>query len=230
MNNSTLMLAIENNADWCWRVWRSHGLLSYQGERLWSCVEEVPDFYPNVVTLQQGGDDMVADIAKVRAQYAGQRFSVKDSFAELDLGALGLRRLFDAQWLCLAPETRRPAKPSLDWAPVTSDEELAGWEIEWDIRAAGSAPIFRPALLADPTVTFWAGRSAGALKAGYISNITGAVVGLSNTFGRYEDCLAHAAHQFPAHQLVTYEPNEASAPALNLGFEALGDLTIWILA
>jgi hypothetical protein len=79
-------------------------------------------------------------------------------------------------------------------------------------------------------VTFWAGRSAGTLKAGYISNITGAVVGLSNTFGRYEDCLAHAAHQFPAQRLVTYEPTEAAAPAINLGFEAIGDLTIWISA
>lgn len=228
MPNPKAILAIQNNAEWCSRIWKCHGLRTFQEKHLWFCPADVPDFYPNVITMQQGETDITGEIAEVRTQYASQNFSVKDSFAEADLRELNLHRLFDANWLYLSPENNKLPAPNLDWAPVKSDVELGFWETHWDAREDGCKSIFLPALLADPSVEFWAGRSQGNIEAGFITNITGPVVGISNTFGMYEDCIAHAAFQFSNYGIVSYENTETVSEATSLGFEITGDLAVWI--
>jgi hypothetical protein len=228
MSKSKTMLAIQNNAEWCLRIWKCHGLRTFQEENLWFCPDKVPDFYPNVVTMQQGEADIIRDITKVHAQCASQGFSVKDSFAEVDLGKLELHRLFDGNWLYLSPENKKSAVTDLDWAPVLSDAELSVWEAQWDGREEGRESIFLPALLTDPSVEFWAGRSEGEIKAGFISNVTGPVVGISNTFGLYEECVTHAACQFSNFGIVTYEDIGSVPEATSTGFEVIGDLTVWV--
>jgi hypothetical protein len=227
MSKSKTMLAVQNNAAWCLRIWQCHGLPTFQEENLWFCPVDVPDFYPNVVTMQPSGASIIGKIKEVRAQNASQDFSVKDSFAEIDFRELDLDRLFDANWLYLSPENKKPSAPSLDWAPIESGVELSIWESQWDDRAEGCESIFLPALLTDPSVQFWAGRSEANIRAGFVSNVTGSVVGISNTFGPYEDCVAHAARQFSNYGIVCYEGIETVSEAINLGFEVTGDLTVW---
>ena len=141
--------------------------------------------------------------------------------------APGKQAVFDANWLYLSPENKKPSAPSLDWAPIESGVELSIWESQWDDRAEGCESIFLPALLTDPSVQFWAGRSEANIRAGFVSNVTGSVVGISNTFGPYEDCVAHAARQFSNYGIVCYEGIETVSEAINLGFEVTGDLTVW---
>lgn len=230
MSKSKVRLAVHNNAQWCLTIWQCHGLQTFQKDSLWSCSADVPDFYPNVVTMQPAGAALTAEIANIRAQNASPRFSVKDSFADLNPERLGLARLFDANWLYLAPGDRKPTPPDLHWAPTSTAVELARWESCWDGREGDCDPIFLPALLADPSVAFWAGWSDGEIKAGYISNVTGPVVGLSNNFGPYEDCVHHASSQFSDLGLVSYEATDAVSTAKRAGFDVIGDLTVWISA
>ncbi|MEH6476969.1 MAG: hypothetical protein V7727_14860 [Sneathiella sp.] len=228
MANSKTMLAIQNNAEWCLRIWQCHGLRTFQEKNLWFCPADVPAFYPNLITMRQGVADITGEIAKARTEYASQNFSVKDSFAETDLQELNLHRLFDANWLFLSPGHNKLPASNLDWAPITSDFELGIWETHWDAREGGCKSIFLPALLADPSVKFLAGRLEGNIEAGFITNITGPVVGVSSTFGMYEDCIAHAAFQFPNYSIVSYENVETVSEATSQGFEITGDLAVWV--
>jgi hypothetical protein len=51
---------------------------------------------------------------------------VKDSFAELELAALGFVELFEAQWLFREPEPA-PGKGSLTWTVARTDDDLVQW-------------------------------------------------------------------------------------------------------
>jgi hypothetical protein len=94
-----LHAAVINNARWCDAVCRSHG---YPGEftgRLWVSPRHALPFYPNAITLSP---DVTAAEATA-GQDPSRPYSVKDSFARLDLASRGLTPLFDAHWIALPP-------------------------------------------------------------------------------------------------------------------------------
>ena len=95
----SLHAAVINNARWCDAVCRSHG---YPGEfsgRLWISAGHALPFYPNAITL---APDVTAAEATA-SQDPSRPFSIKDSFARLDLVPHGLTPLFDAEWIALPP-------------------------------------------------------------------------------------------------------------------------------
>ena len=98
-----LRAAVANNAAWCDAVCRSHG---YPGEfavRTWISRRHDLPFYPNAITLSP--EATAADTQAARAP--DRAYSVKDSFARLDLAPAGLAPLFDADWIAWEPA---PAK------------------------------------------------------------------------------------------------------------------------
>ncbi|MBL4907623.1 MAG: hypothetical protein JKX94_09245 [Sneathiella sp.] len=228
MQNLKVMRAIQNNSEWCLRIWQSHGLPTNKTSKIWSCPANVPDFYPNAITMQPVDAQTIQPITDLQVQEEIQNFSLKDSFGDLSKFEVDLRCLFEAHWLYRSKEINLTGESHLDWRLVQSEAELRHWEEKWDTRQNKGATIFYPDLLTDPLVGFWTGSRDDDVKAGYISNETGPVVGISNIFGRYEDCVTHAALQFSDLDIVGYETADTIMEAKTLGFDVVGDLAIWI--
>jgi hypothetical protein len=221
-----LHAAVINNARWCDAVCRSHG---YPGEctgRLWISAGHTLPFYPNAITL---APDVTAAEA-TNGQDPSRPYSVKDSFARLDLATRGLTPLFDASWIAL------PVPPDGDdpsWDIVATPGELARWEIAW-AGGGNVTGLFRPALLADPRCAILACRRDGALVGGATAYTADGVTGILNVFkSRIADgplwagVVRAVAALRPGLPIVGYESGEDLAAARRTGFTLLGPLRIW---
>jgi hypothetical protein len=216
--------AARNNAEWCEAMCRAHGLPGDFGPRAWTNPRRTPLLYPDAVTLSE--DDT-----------AGGGCSVKDSFASLDLSGAGFDVLFEARWLHRPAGTPAPAPPpGVAWAPLTTPAELAEWATAWDADEGPSA-LFRPELLADPSVTFLAGRSAsdGRVVAGAVVNVGGGAAGLSNVFTTSGDtdaawagCVSSLSRLWPGLPAVGYEQGADLTSAVRHGYEEVGALRVWL--
>ena len=209
MTTDRASLCARNNALWCDAVCRAHGLPGEFVGGLWLNRQPVPRFYSNAITLSPkdpaGQRAWVEHLLTRRA-----RFSVKDSFAALDLSGLGFDVLFEATWLWLdtvrrtfwsashllegeegGKKVRRTPESAthreLVWSVVNDAAGLARWEAAWAGLQPGQVVpgrerIFRRGLLREPGVALLAGARDGQVVAVAAANQTGEVVGLSNVF------------------------------------------------
>ena len=127
-----LHAAVINNARWCDAVCRSHGYPGEFGGRLWISAGHALPFYPNAITLSP---DVTAAEATA-SQDPSRPFSIKDSFARLDLAPHGLTPLFDATWIAV-PVPAGGEEQS--WDVVTNPDNLVRWEAAWPAAARESA-------------------------------------------------------------------------------------------
>ena len=234
--HSLVLAAARNNADWCAAVGRAHGLPGAFGGTAWTSADRTPLYYPDAVTLHPGAAP--ADFLP-HIDTASPGCSVKDSFATLDLGPDGFTELFGAQWIHRPAGAPVPATPRLRPAPVRSDAGLSAWQAAWhgEGDADGDAPdVFRPALLAEPSVLVLAVYDGSVLVGGAVLNSGAGLVGLSNLFAvddadqaEVRSCvLRAAAEHFPGLAVVGYEHGDDLAAALDSGFTAIGPLRIWL--
>jgi hypothetical protein len=231
--------AARNNADWCDAVARSHDAGGRFLPDLWFSERKLPMFYPNLVTLTAGGEAPQRERVAALIEYGPPLpWAVKDSFARLDLTALGFDCLFEASWIGLQTSAVMPVPPdsSLRWRRIESRIELAAWEKAWRRELpAGSAAIFPPALLQEPGIAFLAGMRADAIVAGCVLNASAGAVGLSNLFAPeamrasvWAACRERAQAYAPGLAVVGYEQGEELACALAAGFQPLGPLRVWL--
>lgn len=223
-------IAARNNADWCVTVWRAHGLPVRRIPGLFFCPAPTPTFYPNAVTVSRDADpEMLAGfIADLRAASGDPAFSVKDSFAALDLTEAGLQVLFDARWIHRQALDPTLFSPILDWRRIDTAEALSNWEAAWNETPAGAAPIFPESLLAEPrTVVAAAFDSGGVIRTGGIGHDAAGVVGLSNLFGGWRDAAEGMASLLPGRDLVGYESGDDLKTSISLGFSHGGMLRVW---
>lgn len=225
--------AARNNAEWCEAVCRAHGLPGDFGPRAWTNPRRTPLLYPDAVTLSA---DATEDDVLAATDTAGGGCSVKDSFASLDLSGAGFDVLFEARWLHRPAGTPAPvAPPGVAWAPLTTPADLAEWATAWD-AGQGLAALFRPELLADPAVTFLAGRDPdGRVAAGAVVSLGGGAAGLSNVFatdgdtdGAWAGCLSAMGRQWPGTPVVGYEHGDDLAAAVRYGCGVVGPLRVWL--
>ncbi|MDR6905306.1 hypothetical protein J2X63_000992 [Agromyces sp. 3263] len=218
--DSLIVAAAHDNAAWCAAVCRANGIGSRVRDGLWTADGPTPDGYPEAVTLTPGlSPDRVAE-----ALPAGAR-SVKDSFADVDLGDHGFRVLFDASWIVHEPgsESALAVTPAPALHAVSTADEYAAW------AALHGGTAFAPALLDDPRVVVLAG--GDPLTHGAVLTDAGDVVGLSNVVGEasaYRAAAAEAASRFPGRIVVGWEAGEDLATATAAGFTAIGDLRVWL--
>ena len=241
MTTDRASLCARNNALWCDAVCRAHGLPGEFVGGLWLNRQPVPRFYSNAITLSPkdpaGQRAWVEHLLTRRA-----RFSVKDSFAALDLSGLGFDVLFEATWLWLDTVRRTPESATpreLVWSVVNDAAGLARWEAAWaglqpGQVVPGSERIFRRGLLREPGVALLAGARDGQVMAVAAANQTGEVVGLSNVFapaaeaaGCWAGAVAFAAALFPGRPLVGYERGDDLTLAQAAGFVPVGPLRVW---
>lgn len=236
MSGSRAQQAALNNASWCDAVCNAHTRPGCFDAGLWWHGGPVPRFYPNVVTLEKEPPELMSRIEALIEVRQGVAWSLKDSFACLDLGALRCRELFCAQWLWRETEPLKESPDKLRWHRIADAGELAEWERAW---AGGAAPpaerVFLPPLLQDESIAVIAFERDAQVVAGVIAHLAAGVVGVTNLFvpddeaDRYRQaCLKAASAAFPGVPLVCYEVDAVAVLLERLGFDQAGPLRVWV--
>ncbi|MBS0223958.1 MAG: hypothetical protein JSR91_24800 [Proteobacteria bacterium] len=187
----------------------------------WVNAEQVPRFYPNVVTLTAGEADVAEQRQAVRIllkSHLPGRWAVKDSFCTLDIARLGFEVLLEASWI---------RKPEPKAVPLVSG---FAWE-----RAGPVGEAFPSALFGDENFAMFSARRDGAIVAGGTLYRADKVVGLSNVVADaddepavWRDLASLAATTFPGLPLVGYESGDELKAAQKAGFEIGDPLRIWV--
>jgi len=99
-------LGASNSVAWYESMFRAHGRGGAVSDGMWTSRGVAPPYYSNAVTLSPAETAAQIETLRGLAAALARAFSVKDSFAVLDLAPLGMRTLFDAQWI-----VRDPSKP-----------------------------------------------------------------------------------------------------------------------
>ena len=229
---------VANSRGWYEAVLRPHGISGAITGGVWTCRQRVPPYYSNAITLDSSDPAVQTEVLRDLAKDLDRPFSVKDSFAALELAPLGLRPLFDAEWMWRDPSLDPPEHrlPDLEWQRVTSVEELERWEAAW--RANGSPAdtrVFLPDLLTSGDVVLLAGYEGGRIVAGCAANHSPGVIGFSNFFAEDADrepvmasALAAVMLLAPGLPVVGFDSGADLAHARRLGFHTVGALRVWL--
>jgi hypothetical protein len=244
MNLPRVELAARNNAIWCDTVCRAHGVPGEFFPTVWLNRSAPPPYYSNLVVVSNSGarSTTLEHIRDLMELPLPAKWSVKDSFFNLDLATLGFEVLFQASWIWREPGACNlsNSSTSIRWSRVTSSTELVHWEAAWsggsrNANANSKPSQFPSSLLADPQVVFFAGCRGHKIVAGGIANRTGDVVGLSNVFVNSREAIAawtglvsSAQECFPNLPLVGYERDIALEAALANSFTSVGSLRVWM--
>jgi hypothetical protein len=229
---------VSNNLGWCEAVLRTHGLAGAIAAGLWSCRQRVPPYYSNAMTLAPSDPAVQTELLRELAADLVRPFSVKDSFAALDLAPLGMRPLFDAEWIWRDPSAGEPEgeRRDVEWRRVTSPVELDRWETAWgDDGSPTDTRVFLPHLLADRSVVLLAARDGDRIVAGCAANRAAGVVGFSNFFADDADreplmtsAVREVMRLAPGLPVVGYERGEDLVRARRAGFRSVGPLRVWL--
>ena len=232
------MVSTLNNVEWCDTICRSHGLDTELGQEMWIQPRPGPPYYSNGITISRpASDSQYAAIEGLKSALP-DGFSIKDSFACLDLTAKGFRPLFDANWVWLDPASRGALPPNgAGWFKVEDERDLVRWEAAW---AAGGSPtsqrVFMPALLKESRIAFLGCERDAKIVAGCAANRSqGDVVGFSNFFAPTEErdrfrgeAVAKVAEFASGWPVVGYDRGDELEGLLTLGFRTVGALRVWL--
>ena len=243
MQPSRVELAVLNNTRWYEAMFEAHGLACEVDGRVWLSHQTPPPFHSNLVVLSPGTTqtEVEAYVSELGRSLHTGGWSLKDSYACLDLHSLGFTQLFQAEWMWRDPHPSEAgnAASRLAWSKVRTATELLEWEDAWsddsmNDKAAHRMRQFPGQLLVSPDHAFFAGRLEGQVVAGGIANRSPGVVGLSNVFSSQAfaeeawnalvTCIAAA---FPNVPLVGYERGADLQLANGVGFVPIGALRVW---
>jgi hypothetical protein len=231
------MICVKNNVDWYRAIFESHGLSGEIADGVWFSRDTAPPYYSNAVTLTPSAQEQ--QVARLRDLdgVLRRRWSVKDSFAALDLSPFGFRLLFEAEWIwCAASDAPAGEERGVTWRPVTTTDQLEDWETAW--REDGSPTdtrVFLPQLLTNATISLFGGYRDGVLVGGCAGNRSADAVGFSNFFvARGHEAVAMpgaigAVARFGGGlPIVGYLAGEGLARMRDLGFGTVGPLRVWL--
>jgi hypothetical protein len=224
-------------------MFAAHRLASETDGRVWRSHETAPPFHSNLVVLAPTTTraDVEAYAVDIERQRSQTGWSLKDSYACLDLAPLGCSMLFQADWIWRdpVPAIDLAFKSRLSWVKLVTPLSLAKWEHTWSGDTRNEAEVLRtkqfPASLLDsPDHAFFAGLLEGKVIAGGIANRSPGVVGLSNIFSPpefLEDTWSALATSisaaFPGTPIVGYERGADLKIAQSVGFAPIGRLCVW---
>jgi len=227
---------VRNSLHWYEAIFRTHGLSGTVVNGVWMTRDDPPPYYSRAITLAASPvEPQLAALRELRFELPAP-WSIKDSFAALDLAPLGFEPLFDAEWISRDPSpVPRSKGDHVEWRRVTSAAELDIWEASWrDNGSPTDRRVFLPALLADSTVALFAAYRGDAIVAGCAANHSVDAVGFSNFFaddaadGDLAAGALGAVNGFgEGLPVVGYEWGDALGRGQRLGFEAVGPLRVW---
>ncbi len=230
--------AIYNNNGLYEAIFANHQIKFKQTDFIRYSLEQTPPLYSNLVTISKDWkpDDIFGNIDIRYENEKWDEWSVKDSFGVLDLSEYGFTKLFEAQWIYLEAEKFKPygTNGSLHYEIVTTENVLSAWRIAWDSDEQLGKEIFNPKLLNNPKVYFVAGYDGKQIVSGCFVNRTDNILGISNFFAPDKDnkywseTISFIFGSIGQRNIVGYERNELTDKLQRLGFETIGDLTVWL--
>jgi hypothetical protein len=233
-----LRKAIRNNCGLYEAVFGSRGIGFRSTDDVWYSTAETPPLYSNLITLSESWkpDDVFRGIDLNYEKEGWEKWSIKDSFAALDLRGAGFKRLFDARWLYLEAARFKPAGEGrrLRYEILNGEDALSAWRAAWDSDESLGRMIFDARLLRDPRVHFVAGYGERGIESGCLINRTDDVLGVSNFFSpgervaHWSDIVGFVFDAVEPADLVGYERLAAAGELRALGFESVGNLTVWV--
>ena len=170
----------------------------------WVNAAEVPRFYPNLVTLQDGESDRAEQLATIdilKASNLPGRWAVKDSFGALDLTRRGFDVLLEAAWI----------RASMPVGDASSD-------IEW--RRETEAPGVWP--FDDPSFAMFKGRRGFGVVASEVKQLAAQTAKATEQIGTQIDAIHASLRDDGVWLLVdikaldTFEENAKKNPMASL--------------
>lgn len=144
-------------------------------------------------------------------------------------------KLFDAQWIYLERNNFKPINPNhLQYEIIKAEGELLNWRLAWDRDAALGKKIFNAKLLNDPNVHFVAGHDRGKIVSGCFINETDDGLGISiffapdSTILHWSGIVSFLLTLCSNKHIVGYECEKLVDELAPLGFEAIGNLSVWL--
>lgn len=236
--NTKLKLAIQNNNDLYKAVFDAQHIPSSIDEDKWYCVQKVPPYYSNIVTRSENWkpDSIFEQIDSASLSENWDSWSIKDSFQTLDLSSHGFNKLFDAEWMYLTAANfmALESEPKVIYKILENIEELSEWRLAWDSNKEIGEQIFYEEMLGNSNVKFLAGYKDNQLITGCLINKTESIYGISNFFAPDESVewwsmiVSYLYTSLGKIDLVGYERSALLKQLANLGFENIGNLTVWL--
>ena len=233
-----LKKAILNNNDLYEAVFKPQNIKSHRNDAIWYCLEEIPPFYSNLVTVSENWkpDEIFKTIDENFKNENWNKWSIKDSFAALDLSDYGFKKLFAAKWFYLnaAKFTPIKAETELHFKIIKTEKDLSDWRIAWDSNEDLGKQIFHPEILNDPKLYFVAGYKNDRIECGCLLNETENILGISNfsapekNIEYWSEIIRFVFDSIKFTDIVGYERKDLTEKLKNLGFETIGDLIVWL--
>lgn len=231
-----VVLCADAAAGWHASWLQALGLRSRRETDVWRALDRPPHIYFAGITLQP---EVAAE------DLAGVPGSICDAWRRLDLEPHGFRIWRTEPWFYRRPEPIDVTPPAdLELVEVTTEAEVYEFEAV-SVRGFGSendsippGTYHPPAVLADNRMKMFLGRAGGravAAAMGYrMDDVVGVfgVTTVSSARGRgYATALTSAAMLTDTRLPAILAPSpEAASLYRRLGFEAIGELSIWSTA
>ena len=233
---SEWQLAVENNIHLCGAILRGQNLPTAKTTQDWHCCVKAPPYYPNIITRSREWkpDAVFEVIEKMAAREHWDGWSIKDSYACLDLASVGFKKLFDAKWVFLSHQNFHASKlkSGVKFKVIRDSVELASWCAAWDSNVELGAKIFHADLLSNQELHFIAGYEGHRLMAGCLLNQSSSCIGISNFFAQTDRNLVWSSlvefiyAEFGQVDVVGYERAENCKSLVQLGYETVGELAV----
>ncbi len=235
-------MAVKNLAGHSESVLAVHGSESRRSGALWLNDHAVQIPYSHVITLDEDAEEQAVSgqiEAFVQHRPSGAPVAVNDSFSNLDLSRLGMRRLFSDHWFVKPPGKAESVDvEGLEVTQVSTPDRL----LEYDRACAigfgepDSYRIYLDELLADERHKIYVGRSDGRVVTGVLAFNNGQSVGLYSLFTLpdvrnrgFAEAVVRSAIADSDELPVSTNPSEMSNRLFKkLGFESIGQRTIWL--
>ncbi len=236
--DDNLNKAIRNNNGLYEAIFSQQNLSFESTANAWYSVDKVPPLYSNIVTrtAEWKPDQIFKMVERAAEKGRWDGWSIKDSFAVLNLSDYGFRRLLNAQWTYLKTElfVLHKRRLPLKYKILANEDELSDWRQAWDDNEQLGKEIFWAGLLRDPNVKFIAGYYENQLVSGCMLNKTDDVSGISNFFSPgdeivyWSDLISFILGSQEQADIAGYERIELVDKLRPLGFKPIGNLTVWI--
>lgn len=233
-----LKKAILNNNDLYEAVFGAQSINFNREQSICYCLGKTPPLYSNLVTVSEGWkpDEIFSSIEENFKNENWEEWSIKDSFAALDLHVYGFKNLFDANWFYLEAEHFAASKNAsgINYKIVETAENLSDWLKAWDSDENLGRRIFQNSMLDNPKIRFVAGYDKEKILSGCLINKTEDVLGISNFFApdssveHWSEIIEFVHNSIEFADIVGYERKDLVKKLQMSGFEAVGDLTVWL--
>ena len=214
-----LRRAVDANVGWYEDLCAMHAVPTTLDPGLWRSIGRPPPLHSDIVVVEpEVSTEQVTELVGDRMPYG-----CKDSFATVDLSAVGFNILFSASWIHLEAGAAPESAQSKGWVTIVDASQLVAWN-----SLHGTTEVLLPALLQHGHFRVLALYADQRIVAGAVARLSSGVVDVSNVFavpGHHLDwpSLATAIQAiFPSRPIVGYERGGSLDAARKAGFVGVG--------